>query len=203
MTRWDNVHGKRSAPYEFARRARSFGRVAPSRMTARTGARSAPLRGLAVFYSSAVAINQSKRLCTKGHLAEGSFRGGSSAAGGEGVPFPKAKLLFLLIKPQVIRKYFFEFKSQRRFLCRSLRAKALGFVRSALLHYQSFVSLALAQDDVLRGRLRWADVCSGARSAPLRGLCCCPYRRAGACSRRLQESNFVFGADAHNAPLHR
>ena len=80
-------------PYEFARRARSFGRVAPSRMTARTGARSAPLRGLAVFYSSAVAINQSKRLCTKGHLAEGSFRGGSSAVGGEGVPLFKEKLL--------------------------------------------------------------------------------------------------------------
>ena len=57
------------------------------------GARSAPLRGFAVFYSSAVAINQSKRLCTKGHLAEGSFRGGSSAAGGEGVPFSNAKLL--------------------------------------------------------------------------------------------------------------
>ena len=31
-----------------------------------------------------------------------------------------AKLLFLLIKPQVIRKYFFEFKSQCRFLRRSL-----------------------------------------------------------------------------------
>ena len=110
MTRWDNVHGKRSAPYKFVRRARSFGRVAPSRMTARTGARSAPIRELAVFYSSAVAINQSKRLCTKGHLAEGSFRGGSSAAGGEGVPFPKAKLIFLLTKSQVIRKYIFELK---------------------------------------------------------------------------------------------
>ena len=107
-------------PTKIVRRARSFGRVAPSRMTARTGARSAPLRGLAVFYSSAVAINQSKRLCTKGHLAEGSFRGGSSAAGGEGVPFPKAKLIFLLTKFQVLRKYIFEFKSQCRFLRRSL-----------------------------------------------------------------------------------
>ena len=62
------------------------------------GARSAPLRGLVVFYSSAVAINQSKRLRAKGHLAEGSFRGGSSAAGGEGVPFSNAKLLFFKMR---------------------------------------------------------------------------------------------------------
>ena len=52
----------------------------------------------------------------------------------------------------------FVFEKLKRLLRRSLRAKALGFVRSAKLHFQNFVSLALAQDDVLRGRSRWADV---------------------------------------------
>ena len=42
----------------------------------------------------------------------------------------------------------FAYGKSQRLLRRSLRAKALGFVRSALLHYQNFVSLALAQDDV-------------------------------------------------------
>ena len=60
----------------------------------------------------------------------------------------------------------FTFGKSQRVLRRSLRAKALGFVRSALLHYQNFVSgVALAQDDVLRGRLRWAKI-----SAPRRML---------------------------------
>ena len=40
----------------------------------RTGARSATLRGLVVFYSSAVAINQSKQLCTKCHFTVALFR---------------------------------------------------------------------------------------------------------------------------------
>ena len=58
------VHGV--PPYEFVRRARSF-EVMPKAsllLTARTAARSAPLRGLAMFHSGAVAINQSKRLRT-------------------------------------------------------------------------------------------------------------------------------------------
>ena len=45
----------------------------------------------------------------------------------------------------------FTYERSQRLLRRSLRAKALGFVRSAMLHFQNFVSLALAQDDVLRG----------------------------------------------------
>ena len=43
----------------------------------------------------------------------------------------------------------FTFGKSQRVLRRSLRAKALGFVRSAMLPYQNFVSgAALAQDDV-------------------------------------------------------
>ena len=60
------------APTKIVRRSRSF-EVMPKAsllLRARSGARSAPLRGLAVFYSCAVAINQSKRLHKKGHLAE-------------------------------------------------------------------------------------------------------------------------------------
>ena len=49
----------------------------------------------------------------------------------------------------------FAFGKSQRLLRRSLRAKALGFVRSALLHYQNFVSgVALAQDDISERYLR-------------------------------------------------
>ena len=53
------------------------------------------------------------------------------------------------LAPAVCGKSDFTFRKSQRLLRRSLRAEALGFVRSALLHYQNFVSgVALAQDDV-------------------------------------------------------
>ena len=62
--------------------------------------------------------------------------------------FPQRRATVLL--PLVRGKSNFAFEKSQRLFRRSLRAKALGFVRSALLHYQNFVSLALAQDDVLK-----------------------------------------------------
>ena len=81
------------APTKIVRRARSF-EVMPKAsllLTARTGARSAPLRGLAVFYSYSVAINQSKRLRAKGNLSE--------APSEEGAP------------PQAVREFPFQTQS--------------------------------------------------------------------------------------------
>ena len=52
------------------------------------------------------------------------------------------------VRPRSWKSNFSYGKSQR-VLRRSLHAEALGFVRSALLHSQNFVSgVALAQDDV-------------------------------------------------------
>ena len=54
-------------------------------------------------------------------------------------------------------KGYFTFEKSQILLRRSLRAKALGFVRFAMLHYQNFVSgVALAQDDVWTWSLHFA-----------------------------------------------
>ena len=57
----------------------------------------------------------------------------------------------------------FAFGKSQRLLRRSLRAKALGFVRFAMLHFQNFVSLTLAQDDVPI----WSAQCGYAFSSKL------------------------------------